>query len=73
MLWGVDLAGLEDDVELTLPPDAHPVRTAGVHRVLEAGLAARAHVFNLGHGVAMEADPDAISAVVRTVHDWRAP
>jgi very-short-patch-repair endonuclease len=30
VLWGVDLAGPEDDVELTLPPDAHPVRTAGV-------------------------------------------
>ena len=30
VLWGVDLAGPEDDVELTLPPDAHPVRAAGV-------------------------------------------
>ncbi|WP_206686829.1 uroporphyrinogen decarboxylase [Microbacterium invictum] len=49
-----------------------PVRTAGVHRVLEAGRAARAHVFNLGHGVPMETDPDALTAVVRTVHDWRA-
>ncbi|WP_374209392.1 uroporphyrinogen decarboxylase [Microbacterium sp. CnD16-F] len=59
------------DPALLFAPE--PVRTAGVHRVLEAGLAARAHVFNLGHGVPMEADPDAISAVVRTVHDWRAP
>lgn len=50
-----------------------PVRTAAVHRVLHEGLAARAHVFNLGHGVPMDADPDAIGAVVRTVHDWRAP
>jgi uroporphyrinogen decarboxylase len=49
-----------------------PVRTAAVHRVLEAGRAARAHVFNLGHGVPMDADPDAIGAVVQTVHDWRA-
>jgi very-short-patch-repair endonuclease len=30
VLWGIDLAEPEDDVELTLPPDAHPVRTAGV-------------------------------------------
>jgi len=30
VLWGVDLAGPADDVELTLPPDAHPVRAAGV-------------------------------------------
>ncbi|MFS0866979.1 uroporphyrinogen decarboxylase [Microbacterium sp. 179-B 1A2 NHS] len=49
-----------------------PVRTAAVHEILTAGRAARAHVFNLGHGVPMDADPDAISAVVRTVHDWRA-
>lgn len=48
-------------------------RMAEVHRVLEAGLSARAHVFNLGHGVPMDADPDAIGAVVRTVHEWRAP
>lgn len=50
-----------------------PVRTAAVHRVLEAGRAARAHVFNLGHGVPMDADPDAIGAVVQTVHEWQAP
>ncbi len=49
------------------------VRTAAVHRILHEGTAARAHVFNLGHGVPMDADPDAISAVVRTVHDWRMP
>jgi hypothetical protein len=30
VLWGVDLAGPEDDVELTLPADAHPVRMPGV-------------------------------------------
>lgn len=50
-----------------------PVRTAAVERVLREGLAARAHVFNLGHGVPMDADPDAIGAVVRTVHEWRMP
>lgn len=49
------------------------VRTAAVRRILQEGTAARAHVFNLGHGVPMDADPDAISAVVRTVHDWRMP
>ena len=50
-----------------------PVRTAAVERVLAEGSAARAHVFNLGHGVPMDADPDAIGAVVRTVHAWRKP
>ncbi|MCZ2830821.1 hypothetical protein O2W14_18425 [Modestobacter sp. VKM Ac-2986] len=37
VLWGVHLAGPEDDVELTLPPDAHPVRSAGL-RVRRAAL-----------------------------------
>jgi very-short-patch-repair endonuclease len=30
VLWGVDLAEPEDDVELTLPPGAHPVRAPGL-------------------------------------------
>ncbi|WP_342395258.1 uroporphyrinogen decarboxylase [Microbacterium sp. T2.11-28] len=59
------------DPALLFAPE--PVRTAAVHRVLEAGSAARAHVFNLGHGVPMDADPDAIGDVVRAVHDWRMP
>jgi very-short-patch-repair endonuclease len=38
VLWGVDLADVEDDVELTAPPGTHPVRTAGV-RLRRARLA----------------------------------
>lgn len=30
VLWGVDLAGPEDDVEVTLPPDARMVRVLGL-------------------------------------------
>ncbi|WP_138758610.1 endonuclease domain-containing protein [Modestobacter altitudinis] len=30
VLWGVDLAGPEDDVEITLPPGSHPVRVGGL-------------------------------------------
>ncbi len=30
VLWGVDLAAAGDDVELTLPPDRHPVRMPGL-------------------------------------------
>ncbi|WP_040337363.1 hypothetical protein [Candidatus Blastococcus massiliensis] len=30
-LWGVELAGPEDDVELTLPPGTHMVRVVGLH------------------------------------------
>ncbi|MGX5655069.1 endonuclease domain-containing protein [Geodermatophilus nigrescens] len=37
VLWGVELAGPEDDVELTLPAGRHPVRAAGL-RVRRARL-----------------------------------
>jgi very-short-patch-repair endonuclease len=30
VLWGVDLAGVDDDVELAVPPGAHPRRIPGV-------------------------------------------
>ena len=41
---------------------------AHVHDVLRRGLAAPAHVVNLGHGVPPDADPDVLTSVVRTVH-----
>ncbi|MGZ4668865.1 MAG: endonuclease domain-containing protein [Blastococcus sp.] len=30
VVWGVDLAGVDDDVEMTLPPGAHPRRITGI-------------------------------------------
>ena len=39
-----------------------------VRDVLEAGKAAEGHVFNLGHGVLPETDPDVLKVVVETVH-----
>ena len=30
VLWGVDLAGADEDVELSVPPGRHPVRTGGL-------------------------------------------
>jgi uroporphyrinogen decarboxylase len=39
-----------------------------VREVLEAGKAAEGHVFNLGHGVLPETDPDVLKLVVDTVH-----
>jgi len=39
-----------------------------VRAVLEAGRAAPAHVFNLGHGVLPEVDPDVLARVVDLVH-----
>jgi uroporphyrinogen decarboxylase len=37
-------------------------------RVLEQGRAARGHVFNLGHGVLPETDPDVLTRLVELVH-----
>ena len=43
------------------------VVAAEVKAVLEAGRAARAHIFNLGHGVLPEVDPDVLLRVVDLV------
>ncbi|MBE6482040.1 MAG: uroporphyrinogen decarboxylase [Actinomyces ruminicola] len=49
------------------------VLARGVDACLEAGRAAPAHVFNLGHGVPPTSDPDVLTRVVARVHgstDW---
>nr|WP_082784294.1 uroporphyrinogen decarboxylase [Microbacterium laevaniformans] len=58
-----------DPVLLFAPED---VRRRAAHAALASGLAARAHVFNLGHGVPMNTDPTVLTDLVRTVHEWRA-
>jgi len=82
VLWGADLAGPEDAVELTLPPTTHPVRMAGV-RVRRAVLDERRVRRHRGVRVT---DPDttavalagslplddAVVAVDRMVHVGRA-
>jgi uroporphyrinogen decarboxylase len=40
-----------------------------VRRVVEQGRAARGHVFNLGHGVLPDTDPDVLTRVVELVHE----
>jgi len=59
-----------DPTALLAPPD---VLARKVRDVLRRGLAAPAHVFNLGHGVLPETDPGALARVVEIVHEWRAP
>jgi uroporphyrinogen decarboxylase len=48
-----------------------PVVDAEVRRILAQGAAAQGHVFNLGHGVLPETDPDMLGRVVRLVHGDR--
>ncbi|WP_363331615.1 uroporphyrinogen decarboxylase [Microbacterium sp.] len=67
---GVTLQGNFDPALLFAPAE---VQRAAAQRILTEGLAARAHVFNLGHGVPMDADPADLTALVETVHAWRAP
>jgi uroporphyrinogen decarboxylase len=43
-----------------------------VDRVLEKGRGAEGHVFNLGHGVLPETDPDVLARVVAHVHEASA-
>lgn len=54
------------DPALLFAPAA--VRERAVAEILAAGRSARAHVFNLGHGVPPEADPDVLTAIVAQVH-----
>ena len=63
------LQGNLDPAELFSPEDS---LKAEVNRILEDGRAAPSHVFNLGHGVPQEADPDVLTQVVEWVHEWRA-
>jgi len=49
-----------------------PVVEAEVRRVLAEGQAAPGHVFNLGHGVLPETDPDVLTRVVALVHEASA-
>lgn len=48
-----------------------PVVQAQVHRVLREGATAPGHIFNLGHGVLPETDPDVLTRVVALVHETR--
>jgi uroporphyrinogen decarboxylase len=64
---GVDVTvqGNLDPALLFAPAD---VREAAVRYILARGRDARAHVFNLGHGVPPEADPDTLTELVSLVH-----
>lgn len=41
-------------------------------QVLQAGLAAPAHIFNLGHGVRPDTDPGVLTELTARIHTWRA-
>ena len=62
---GYALQGNLDPCALLAP---WPVVADEVRRVLREGAEAPGHIFNLGHGVLPETDPDVLSRVVELVH-----
>jgi uroporphyrinogen decarboxylase len=77
--WRMPLttAALRVGQELTLQGNLDPaVCLAGfdavvpeARRILAEGAVARAHIFNLGHGVLPETDPDVLTRLVEFVHE----
>ena len=49
-----------------------PVVERAADAVLRAGLGAPAHIFNLGHGVPPDTDPDVLTRLAAHVHEWEA-
>jgi uroporphyrinogen decarboxylase len=80
---GVDWRTPLDTAAKLLPPDVAvqgnldpavlfapwPVIEAEVRRIVAEGRAAHGHVFNLGHGVLPDTDPDVLGRVVALVHE----
>ncbi len=64
----VAVQGNLDPAVCLAPPAA---REAAVADVLERNGGRPGHVFNLGHGVLPQTDPDSLRAVVDQVHAWR--
>jgi len=63
---GVPLQGNLDPALLAAP---RPVLEEAVRDVIARGRTAPSHVFNLGHGVPPETDPDVLTRVVELVHE----
>ena len=64
----VALQGNLDPAALFAPPD---VLKAEALRVLDSYGAGPGHVFNLGHGITPEVNPDQVSVLINAVHGYR--
>jgi uroporphyrinogen decarboxylase len=69
----LDQLGADTVVQGNLDPAAlfapKPELDAAVRSVLDEGASARAHVFNLGHGIHHATDPDRVAFLVDRVHE----
>ncbi|MCW2758578.1 MAG: uroporphyrinogen decarboxylase, partial [Nocardioidaceae bacterium] len=77
--WRVPLAdavrrvgdrAVQGNLDPTLVFAPTEVMVAEAHRVIEAGRAAKGHVFNLGHGVLPSTDPDQLARLTDAVHAY---
>jgi len=59
---------LQGNLDPALVHAPWPVVEAAVRAVLAEGEAAPGHVFNLGHGVLPDTDPDVLTRIVELVH-----
>ncbi len=63
---------LQGNLDPTLVLGLTSVVRAQTERIVAEGRAAEGHVFNLGHGVLPETDPDALARIVDHVHELTA-
>ncbi len=61
-------AVLQGNLDPALLRAGWPVVEAAVRRVVEQGRAADGHIFNLGHGVPPDTDPDVLTRIVELIH-----
>jgi uroporphyrinogen decarboxylase len=77
--WRVDLAdaarrvgpgkALQGNLDPALTLAPWPVVAERTRQVLTSGRQAEGHIFNLGHGVLPQTDPDVLTRIVELVHD----
>ena len=62
--------GVQGNLDPTLVFAPTEVMTARAAEIIEAGRAAKGHVFNLGHGVLPSTDPDQLARLTDFVHAY---
>jgi uroporphyrinogen decarboxylase len=72
--WAIDRIGPDRGVQGNLDPTLvfapAEVMTARAAEVIEAGRAAKSHIFNLGHGVIPSTNPDRLKALTEFVQSY---
>jgi uroporphyrinogen decarboxylase len=65
--------GVQGNLDPAVVLSPWPVVEAAVHDVLDRNAGRPGHVFNLGHGVLPETDPEVLTRIVETVHARSSP